>query len=39
MRELDSYLARKREIFNRFYFISSSDLIDILSKEKEPEYL
>ena len=34
---LTEYLETKRKIFPRFYFVSSSDLIDILSKGSDPK--
>jgi dynein heavy chain len=33
---LTDYLETKRQIFPRFYFVSSSDLVDILSKGSDP---
>ena len=33
---LTDYLETKRIIFPRFYFLSSPDLLDILSKSNEP---
>jgi dynein heavy chain len=34
---LNRFLARKREVFARFFFVSAADLIDILSKGSEPK--
>lgn len=33
---LSDYLDTKRRLFPRFYFVSSSDLLDILSKGQQP---
>jgi dynein heavy chain len=33
---LSEYLETKRKIFPRFYFVSASDLVDILSKGSDP---
>eukprot|EP00966_Prymnesium_polylepis_P285794 6601981-Prymnesium_polylepis.1 len=35
-RSLSEYLETKRKKFPRFYFISSGDLVDVLSKGKYP---
>lgn len=34
---LAKYLEKKRIAFPRFYFISSADLLDILSKGNQPK--
>ena len=33
---LADYLETKKKIFPRFYFVSSADLVDILSKGSDP---
>ena len=36
---LAQYLETKRVSFPRFYFISTADLLDILSKGKQPKLI
>jgi dynein heavy chain len=36
-KSLNNYLEQKRRIFPRFYFVSTSDLLDILSNGNAPE--
>ncbi|PFH37249.1 dynein, axonemal, heavy chain 2 family protein [Besnoitia besnoiti] len=38
-KSLDDYLEEKRQEFPRFYFLSNSDLLEILGHSKEPDHI
>lgn len=37
MKQVEKYLEEKRKLFYRFYFLSSDELLDLLSSQDEPE--